>query len=305
MGKKLFILFFIFIVIGSAILLNQYAPVPVPNATTSSPLPTATSSSSDLVPETAKNITVTSFPADASVFLDNVQVGKTPVTLAQLSGEKYALKIEKAGFVVYTATLIPSENDGLIAVTLSPNSPSDPLIITPSTIDDDNINDLVTNDPQIPTELLGLVTVPTGYRFPLESQDITKRINLEIIPLAVAQELAGIVRSDLIARLANLYHYDPQSIEIKLDDTFVPTNIVLFDGQSYDPARNKISSGETTIWYNHTETTCQLRTDPQSPIKINQLVPPQKAFPMILSEKGIYIFYCQGQPGPTHTLVVS
>ncbi len=302
MGKKLFIIFFIFIVIGSAILLNQYAPVPSPVPI---PQPTATSSSSDLVPETAKNITVTSFPSDASVFLDNVQVGKTPVTLAQLTQERYSLKIEKAGFVVYTATLIPSENDGLIAVTLSANSPSDPQIITPSTIDDDNIHDLITNDPQIPTELLGLVTVPKGYRFPLETQDITKRINLEIIPLPATQILEGIVRSELIARLANLYYYDPQSIAIKLDDTFAPTNIVIFNGQSYDPARNKISSGETTIWYNHTEATCQLRTDPQSPVKINQLVPPQKAFPIILPEKGIYIFYCQGQPGPTHTLVVS
>ncbi len=302
MGKKLFIIFFIFIVIGSAILLNQYAPVPSPVPT---PQPTATSSSSDLVPETATNITVTSFPSDASVFLDNVQVGKTPVTLAQLTQERYSLKIEKAGFVVYTATLIPSENDGLIAVTLSANSPSDPQIITPSTIDDDNIHDLITNDPQIPTELLGLVTVPKGYRFPLEPPAITKRINLEIIPLPATQTLEGIVRSELIARLANLYYYDPQSIAIKLDDTFAPTNIVLFNGQSYDPARNKISSGETTIWYNHTEATCQLRTDPQSPVKINQLVPLQKAFPMILSEKGIYIFYCQGQPGPTHTLVVS
>ncbi len=304
MGKKLFIVFFILIVIGSAILLNQYAPVPVPSPTTI-PLPSPTATLNDQVPATAKNITVTSFPADASVYLDNIQVGKTPVTLAQLTRSSYSLKIEKLGFVVYTATLIPSENNGLVEVTLLENSPSNPLIITPSTIDDDNVDDLVTNDPQTPTELLGLVTVPTGYRFPLETQDITKRINLEIIPLPIRQTPEGIIRSELIARLANLYYYDPQAITIKLDDTFAPTNIVLFDGQSYDPARNKISSGETTIWYNHTAATCQLRTDPQSPVKINQLIPPQKAFPMLLNEKGIYIFYCQGQPGPTHTLVVS
>lgn len=305
MGKKLFIIFFILIVIGSATLLNQYAPIPVPNSQTAISSPSPITANNDQVPETAKNITVISFPPDASVFLDNAQVGRTPLTLAQLTRDSYSLKVEKVGFVVHTATIIPRENNGLIEVTLLANSPSSTLTITPSTIDDDNIDDLFSSDPQIPTELLGLVTVPTGYRFPIEAQDITKRINLEIIPLPVTEALEGVVRSSIIARLANLYYYDPQSIAIKLDDTAVPTNIVLFDGQSYDPARNKISSGETTLWYNHTTATCQLRTDPQSPVKINQLVPAQKAFPMLLNEKGIYIFYCQGQPGPTHTLVVS
>lgn len=303
MGKKLFFIFFILIVIGSATLLNQYAPVPVTNTQPNVTPPT--NQNDNQVPEIAKNITITSFPSEALVFLDNTQVGKTPVTLAQLTHTSYQLRVEKVGYSVYSSTLLPSENNGLVEVTLSPNTVTDPLIIGPATIDDSNVQSLISNDPQIPTALLGLVTVPTGYRFPLENQDITQRINLELIPPATDLVLQGIVRSELIARLATQYYYDPQSISIQLDDSLVTSNIVLFDGKSYDPAKNKTTSGETTIWYNHTATTCQLRTDPQSPVKINQLIPAQKTYPMTLTEKGIYIFYCQGQPGPTHTLVVS
>lgn len=303
MGKKIFFIFFVLIVIGSATLLNQYAPVPVTN--TQPNTINLTNQLNDQVPATAKNVTITSFPPDALVFLDNTQVGKTPVTLAQLTHTSYQLRVEKVGYIIYSSTLLPNESNGLVEVTLSPNTSTDPLITGPITIDDSNVQNLLNNDPQIPTALLGLVSVPTGYRFPVENQDITQRINLELIPPPTNVALEGIVRSELIARLATQYYYDPQSISIQLDNSLIPTNIVLFNGESYDPAKNKITSGETTIWYNHSSNTCQLRTDPQSPIKINQLIPAQKAYPMTLTEKGIYIFYCQGQPGPTHTLVVS
>ena len=306
MSKRLFLIFLVLLVIGSAILLNQYAPVPVAN------LPQAQlpilPSISDGIPKATKSITITSSPPSISIFLDDTNMGQTPLTLANLDHNSYSLRAEKENFTTQILTLVPSESNGLVQIDLLPiqdtNEPD--LTTNPSGSDStDNIGDLINNDPQIPTELLGLVTVPEGYRFPAEVTDITQRINLELIPPDPSQPLEGLARSNLIARLVTLYYYDPQTVAIVADAAFTPQSTILFDGKTYDPTKGKLFSGDSIVWYNHSLTTCQLRTDPQSPIKINQLIPAAKSLTMPLTDKGIYIFYCQGQPGPTYTLVVS
>ncbi len=306
MSKRLFLIFFVFLVIGSAILLNQYAPVPV------TVLPqtqvTVPPSSNNDIPQPTKSITVTSTPAAITIFLDDINMGQTPITLANLNHNSYSLRAEKAKYTTQILTLVPSESNGLVQIDLAPiQSTDDPDLTTnPSGLDTtDNIETLFSNDPQIPTDLLGRVTVPDGFRFPAGVTDISQRINLEVIPPDPTQPLTGLARSNLIARLVTLYYYDPQTVAIVADASFTPQSTVLFDGKTYDPTKGKLFSGDSIVWYNNSITTCQLRTDPQSPVKINQLIPAAKSLAMPLTDKGIYIFYCQGQPGPTYTLVVS
>lgn len=306
MSKRLFLIFLVLLVLGSAILLNQYAPIPVGNLPqTQLPL---LPSIRDGIPKATKSITITSTPSSISIFLDDTNMGQTPLTLANLSHNSYSLRAQKENFTTQILTLVPSESNGLVQIDMLPiqglNEPD--LTTNPSGLDStDNIGNLINNDPQIPTDLLGLVTVPEGYRFPAQVTDITQRINLEIIPPDPAQPLVGLARSNLIARLVTLYYYDPQTVSIMADNTFTPQGTAIFDGKTYDPTKGKLFSGDSIVWYNHTSITCQLRTDPQSPVKINQLIPATKSLPLTLTDKGIYIFYCQGQPGPTYTLVVS
>lgn len=304
MHKRFFFIFVALLVIGSAILLNQYAPVPVSNP---QPAPLVATTSPDAIPQAVKTITITSDPDGVSIFLDDQNMGKTPLTLAQLNHNSYSLRAEKDGFVTEISTLLPQASNGLVHLTLPLKTSSSPDIVTNSAGVDNtgNIDDLLNNDPQIPGELVGKVTVPEGYRFPIETTDLTQRINLEVIPPNPNVPLTGLARSTLISRLANLYYYDPTTISILLDASFTPPSIALFTGDAYDPVNSKINHGESIVWYNASSTTCQLRTDPQSPMKINQLLPAYKALPMNFATAGIYIFYCQGTPGPTHTLVVS
>lgn len=306
MSKRLFLIFFVLLVIGSAVLLNQYAPVPVP--TLPQTQVTILPSTNNDIPQAMKSITVTSTPEAITIFLDDVSMGQTPITLANLNHNSYSLRAEKANYTSQILTLVPNESDGLIQIDLTPiQNTNDPDLTTnPSGLDTtDNIETLFTNDPQIPTDLIGLVTVPDGFRFPAGVSDISQRINLEVIPPDPAQTLTGLARSNLIARIVTLYYYDPQTVAIVADTSFTPQGTVLFNGKTYDPTKGKLFSGDSIVWYNNTTSTCQLRTDPQSPVKINQLIPATKSLSMPLTDKGIYIFYCQGQPGPTYTLVIS
>ncbi len=306
MGKRLFFIFVVVLVIGSAVLLNQAAPVPRSNTTVNNPpqteLPNTTAAPARF------SITITSNPPDANVYLDDVSMGKTPVTLAALDHNSYSLRLTKTGFSTDVSTLVPAASNGLVAIKLTPiaSTATPDLTTNGSGLDNPaNIDALFANDPQIPVALLDKVTVPDGFRFPDNVTDISQRINLEVIPPDPSMPLTGLDRSNLIARLAELYYYDSKSVSVKLDDAFTPQTVAVFNGTAFDPINSKMTSNQMVVWYNNTASTCQLRTDPQSPVKINQLVPAGKSWNLSLSDKGIYIFYCQGAPGPTHTLVVS
>ncbi|MBP7057452.1 PEGA domain-containing protein [Candidatus Gracilibacteria bacterium] len=302
--KKLFFIFFALIFLGSLLFLNQVAPIP----TTPTPPPSANSIGNNTVPGISRSFLITTNPSGATVRIDGKELGGSPLSVAYTQSS-YTVNIILAGYEDLNATLIPAESRGVFHFDLKPltTTPSTSTITNPSdsTTGDNDSDNLLYYSPNIPEALSGLVVVPYGYRFP-DNADIGSIVFLEIIPPPESnQELGGIEESNLISKLSQRYYFDPSTTSVQLDSSFAPASIVIFDQERFRPTTSTSPSGSPVVWFNHSTTTCQLRSDPQSPIKFNQLVPGGKVYALTGTEKGIYIFYCQGNPGPTHTIVIN
>jgi hypothetical protein len=300
--KKLFFIFFALIFLGSLLFLNQAAPVPI---TPGSP-PSSTTTSNHTVPEISRSFLITTNPPGAIVKIDGKELGGSPLSVADTQAS-YVVHITLAGYEDLNATLLPAESQGVFHFDLKPLTTTPPTITNPSdsTTGDNNSDNLLYYSPNIPEALSGLVSVPHGYRFP-DNADTSSIVFLEIIPPPEStNQLSGIEESNLISKLSKRYYFDPQTTSVQLDTSFAPASIVLFNQERFTPTTSTSPNGLPVVWFNQSTTTCQLRSDPQSPLKLNQLVPSGKVYTLTATEKGIYIFYCQGNPGPTHTLVIN
>lgn len=294
--------------------------------TVSPPLTTLTSDFSPLFTP----ITINTIPSQAEVRINDTLVGSSPISLSNLTDTSYRVTIKKQGFIELKVLLVPKESGNVITVQLQPLSGNSEENIetpiattapssTPTTagspqenIDTTDINntlaDLEKNDPNIPFELAGKVSVPTGYRFP-DNSDLSKPVPLEIIPPALVadsdtKKMPALERNVLLANLKAGYMFDPVSQGIIPMDT-VQSEVSIINFGHFEPANLSIPNNKNLTWFNQSPNSCQLRTDPKSPQLINQTIPSQGLATITFSQKGIYIFFCQGNPGPTQTLVVS
>ncbi|MBI4835843.1 MAG: PEGA domain-containing protein [Candidatus Abawacabacteria bacterium] len=278
----------------------------------------------DVIPIAQAPITIVTNPIGATIKLDGNEEGKTPLSLSNLVKESYRLEIQKDGYQTIVATLFPRENKGFISLALTPITPTQssvPIAIVsskptsishsdqPSTEDMQTyLNTLLENDPNIPLALAGKVNVPLGYRFP-DTFDLTKKVYLEIIKPTLEQDSLSkqmplLARSFLFAQLRDRFYYDPQNgVIVSAEKNQFAISIINFG--FFDPTHISLNQGMELVWFNQNNKACELRTDPKSPQKINQTIMPQTTSSIQLVEKGIYLFFCQGNPGPLQTVTVS
>ncbi|OGC81919.1 MAG: hypothetical protein A2V81_03505 [Candidatus Abawacabacteria bacterium RBG_16_42_10] len=107
----------------------------------------------------------------------------------------------------------------------------------------------------------------------------------------------------LLSRLGRNYYYDPVSQNIVADSSY-QAHASIIDFGIFDPATLEIKKDENMLWFNQNTSSCQLRTDPKSPERINQTITSQKSIMIQLTTPGIYFFYCQDKPENTQTIVV-
>lgn len=296
--RKVLLAIFLIILIGAAIITSKeiFQPQKI--------RPAPTNNADSL--KTFQSLTIISIPAEATVVLNGETIGTTPISLSNLTGTSNRLSLEKAGFESVAFLLTPPYENNSIRLNLQP------LKVTTSTtqlIDDDfqtELDNLNANDPNIPLELAGQVVVPYGFRFP-DNPDLTQAVVLEPIPEPLVQDpmtelMPALARSALINKLNTLYIYDPARNEIIAHVTGAIINLINFG--VFDPLNANIASGSSMLWYNHNRSTCELRTHPKSPEKINQKILPQSSLSLPLTTPGIYIFFCQGNPGPTQVITV-
>ena len=273
------------------------------------PFPTATLTP---ISSTIAPITVTSSPSQAQVFLDGAEIGITPLALTNLSTTVHRLTLKKSGFLEEAVTFTPQVTTSFIHLNLQP-IPATDGVATPlptataepsETPGEELVPDVLErNDPQIPLALAGLVSVPDGYRFPV-NPDITKPIPLEIIPFPVEQDaetkrMPITAKNELLARLRFSYFYNPLSQTI---EPYQSPFTSLIDFGFFEPQSLSVPVNTTLSWYNQNDEACQLRSDPKSPQKFNQTIAAQSLGNLQIMEKGIYVFFCQGTPGPTQVI---
>lgn len=314
--RKLAIIFFILIVAATAFFfLRRPSSISI--------LPTATPTSSQFSQLYAP-LTITTTPSQTEVRLNSQYIGTTPLSLSNLADDTYRITFRKSGYEELVILLSPKESKGVISLHLNAISGSTQTTVarvetptTVATITPDNTDiidvtstlaDLERNDPNIPPPLAGKVNVPPGYRFP-DNADLTKAVPLEIIrsplvPDPKTDRMYPLEKNILLANLQGGYMYDPVVQEIVPMGT-EGTQISIIDFGNLEPRNMNVASNGSVLWFNQSRESCQLRTDPKSPQLINQLIPVQGTSTVTFSTSGIYIFFCQGNPGPTQTIVVS
>ncbi len=249
-------------------------------------------------------ITIISTPTEATVRLNGNVMGTTPLSLANLRQHNNVITLEKSGFSKITIALAPPDSATTIAFDLQKQTYQTSSI--PEKSFQETLDYLNNNDANIPFELTGKIVVPEGFRFP-DNADINQPLNLEPIPLALlrdstTQQMPLDQRSTLFNRLNTNYRYDPNTQTMFTEAFRFAVSIINFE--TFDPQTLNIRSGSELLWYNQSTEDCELRTDPKSPMRINQKVAVQKSTVLSLINPGIYIFFCQGNPGPTQTITV-
>lgn len=172
-------------------------------------------------------------------------------------------------------------------------------IPTPSTT-----SPFLPSSPTVPT-----MVIPPGFSFP-EDPSIRDFVFLEPIlpsltPDPTTEQLSITDKDLLYFQLSRRYYYDPEESSQIIEDPYYRVTPTIIDFGHFDPESMEVKTDEKLLWFNQNTVDCQLRTDPKSPQAINQKLGPQQSAAFQLTKPGIYVFFCQGLPGSTQTIVAS
>jgi len=87
-------------------LITAPTPIPTPTAEPIVPSPYAPTAVPTLAPETTGSLVVSSTPASASVYLDNIYLGITPLNKADVSAGSHQLLLQKDTYKDWSATIV-------------------------------------------------------------------------------------------------------------------------------------------------------------------------------------------------------
>ncbi len=163
--------------------------------------------------------------------------------------------------------------------------------------------------PTLNSELKTLkpLVIPLGFQIP-EDRPAWEPTSLEpILPsLTPDPETGRLLVTDkdvLYFQLSRRFDYDPAVGEVTQDLMYqvLPT---IIDFGNFDPESMTTRPGDNLLWFNQNTLTCQLRTDPKSPARIERTIGSQETLILQLYTPGTYLFFCQGLPGSTQTIFV-
>lgn len=152
------------------------------------------------------------------------------------------------------------------------------------------------------------LVIPPGFKIPenTSAQYPTSLVPIlpSLIPDSETKKLSIPAKDLLFYQLSKSFIYQPASSEI-VEDTSYQVLPTIIDFGHFDPESTQSRPGNNLLWFNQNTLSCQLKTDPKSPTRIDRTIGSQETLILQLFTPGIYLFFCQGIPGSTQTIVVS
>ena len=150
--------------------------------------------------------------------------------------------------------------------------------------------------------------IPPGFRVP---EEVSYREPFEIEPILPSltpepetQRLSIPDKDLLFFQLSKVFYYDPDAYTI-IEDTGYQVRPTIIDFGHFDPEDLTARPGDNLLWFNQHTVGCKLKTDPKSPFRIEREIGSQEMIILQLYDPGKYLFFCQGLPGSTQTIVIT